>query len=128
MAAAAPVTVTRTVTLDPLAPAATEPAPAPNGATVIYVTRTREPTPTPTPEVCSAFVCPSDCDDWACFEASFGANGTPGEDGCPSFVQCIDYRCSHGESFSYDLARTLSGHQEELRDCKLTFPSSDRLL
>ncbi|KAI9018413.1 hypothetical protein DFJ74DRAFT_677240 [Hyaloraphidium curvatum] len=96
--------------------------------TVIYVTRTRTTEETadsgtslpasPTP--CTNYVCPNDCDDWSCYEDNLAQAGsaTTGPDGtrtriaaetitpaqCTGYVRCVDYKCSHNETFSYDLA------------------------
>lgn len=89
----------------------------PQAVTVVYVTKTRDPatatSASPTP--CSNYVCPGDCDDWSCYEANFTAktstdtgsrNGEgASQEACDGFVQCIKYKCSHGEPFSYDLSR-----------------------
>jgi hypothetical protein len=118
------VTVTRTVFLGEGATDSPLPAAPTQAVTVIYVTRTREPkttttTTVATPTACSNYVCPGDCEDWSCYEASFigGSNGADNgnrngqgatDEACSSFVQCIQYKCSRNEPFSFDLSREFS--------------------
>ncbi|KAI9029147.1 hypothetical protein DFJ74DRAFT_477566 [Hyaloraphidium curvatum] len=65
---------------------------------------------------CTAWVCPTDCDDWECIASStvdaassrrrkrqIVQSGDQTYD-CGAFTSCIENRCAAGEKFSYNLA------------------------